>query len=258
MATGAVTEDRFLGGRLVLRQPRQGYRAGVDPVLLAASVPARAGQSVLDLGCGVGAAALCLGARVAGLSLVGVERQADYAALARANAEANGQAFTVHEADLAALPADLRARAFDHVIMNPPYYLPARATRSGDDGRGQALFEDTPLSTWVDAATRRLAPGGRLSVIQNAARLPDLMAALDDRLGALIVQPICPRDGRDATLVIVQARKGGRAPARLAAPLVLHEGDTHPGDHDHYRPKARAILRGGAALSLGGAPAKSR
>lgn len=250
MAPDAVTEDRFLGGRLVLRQPRQGYRAGVDPVLLAASIPAKPGQSVLDLGCGVGAAALCLGARVAGLSLAGVERQADYAALARENAKANGQAFSVHEADLAALPADLRAQSFDHVIMNPPYHLPARATRSADDGRGQALFEETPLATWVDVATRRLAPGGHLGVIQNAARLPDLMAAFDDRLGAVIVQPISPRDGRDATLVIVQARKGGRAAARLAAPLVLHEGAIHPGDRDHYRPEARAILRDGAALPL--------
>lgn len=251
MGDEAVTEDRFLGGRLVLRQPRQGYRAGVDPVLLAASVPAVAGQSVLDLGCGVGAAALCLGARVAGLSLTGVERQADYAALARANALANGQAFFVHEADLAALPADLRAQSFDHVIMNPPYYLPSRATRSDDPGRGDALFEDTPLATWVDVATRRLRPGGHLSAIQNAARLPDLMAALDDRLGSVVIRPISPRDGRDATLVIVQARKGGRAPARLAAPLVLHQGADHPGDRDHYRPEVRAILREAARLDLG-------
>ena len=50
---------------------------------VAASVPARAGQSVLDLGCGVGAVALCLGARVPGLTLTGVERQPDYAALAQ-------------------------------------------------------------------------------------------------------------------------------------------------------------------------------
>ncbi len=249
-APDAVSEDGFLGGRLILRQPRQGYRAGVDPVLLAAAVPAEAGQSVLDLGCGVGAAALCVGVRVPGIKLVGVERQADYADLARDNSARNGVAMEVHTADLAALPADLREMAFDHVIMNPPYYLPTRATRSGDPGRGAAMFEDTPLADWIDAATRRLKPRGCLSLIQNAERLPGILRAIDDRLGSLIIKPICPREGRDAILVIVQARKGGRAALRLAAPLVLQEGSDHPGDRDHYRPEVRAILRDGGRLSL--------
>lgn len=249
-APDAVSEDGFLGGRLILRQPRQGYRAAVDPVLLAASVPAEAGHSVLDLGCGVGTAALCLGARVPGVRLVGVERQADYAELARDNSARNGVAMAVHVADLAALPADLRATAFDHVIMNPPYYLPDRATRSDDPGRGAALFEDTPLAVWIDAATRRLKPRGHLSLIQNADRLPGILRAIDDRLGSLVIKPIRPREGRDATLVIVQARKGGRAPARLATSLVLHQGADHPGDRDHYRREVRAILRDGARLAL--------
>ncbi|MFO7806744.1 MAG: methyltransferase, partial [Paracoccaceae bacterium] len=70
----ALTQDAFLGGQLYLWQPRRGgYRAGVDPVLLAASVPAQAGETVLELGCGVGAAMLCLHARVKGLQLTGVE-----------------------------------------------------------------------------------------------------------------------------------------------------------------------------------------
>jgi tRNA1Val (adenine37-N6)-methyltransferase len=50
MTTIETTFDAFLGGRITLEQPTKGYRAGVDPVLLAASVPARAGQSVLELG----------------------------------------------------------------------------------------------------------------------------------------------------------------------------------------------------------------
>ena len=99
-----LTEDGFLGGRLSLLQPARGYRAGVDPVFLAAATPARPGQSVLDLGCGVGTAALCLGARVPDLSLAGLERQPDYAALARENATRNGIPLTVIEGDLPARP----------------------------------------------------------------------------------------------------------------------------------------------------------
>lgn len=245
-----VTEDRFLGGALTLVQPRAGYRAGVDPVFLAAAVPAHAGESVLDLGCGVGAAALCLGRRVAGLRLVGVERQAAYAALARRNAETNGIAMAVHTADLAELPPEVRAASFDHVIMNPPYYLRARSTTSADPGREAALFEQTPLATWVDVATRRLRPGGRLTMIQKAERLQEILSAMDSRLGSVLVKPLAPREGRAAALVLVQARKGGRGAFKLAAPLVLHDGNAHVDDRENYRPEVNAILRAGAALPL--------
>jgi len=85
--------DQFLGGRLTVAQPKTGYRAGVDPVLLAASVPAGRGESVLELGCGVGVASLCLAARVPGLKITGVEIQPDAAILAAQNAQHNGCKF---------------------------------------------------------------------------------------------------------------------------------------------------------------------
>jgi len=245
-----LSQDRFLGGRLVLSQPRKGYRAGVDPVFLAASIDARQGQSVLDLGCGAGAAALCLGMRVGGLRLVGVERQAEYAELARENAKANGIALHVHACDLATLPATLKAESFDHVIMNPPYHLRTRSTISADPGREAALFEDTPLAVWIDAATKRLKPGGYLTIVQKAERLQEILAAMDERLGSVLVKPLAPREGRAAVLVLVRARKGGRAAFRLASPLVLHSGAQHECDEDSYIPQVASVLRDGDVLPM--------
>lgn len=239
---GDLTCDAFLGGRLSLWQPRRGYRAGVDPVLLAAAVPAKPGQSVLDLGCGAGAAALCLGARVPGLSLTGVERQADYADLARRNG------LEVWQADLESLPEALRQRQFDHVIANPPYFDPNRRTRAPDPGREAARAEDTSLERWIDVAARRLAPRGYLHVIQHVSRLPDLLSACQDRLGSVEVLPLCARVGRAPHLVILRARKGGGAEFVLHAPLALHAGDRHLADGDDYAPEVSAVLRDGAAL----------
>ena len=223
-ADDALTCDAFLGGRMHLYQPKNGYRAGVDPVLLAASINATAGQSVLDLGCGAGAAGLCLATRIPGLTLSGVERQAEYAELARRNAQVNGVNLSVIEADLTELPAEVRQLQFDHVIANPPYYRRGRGTTACDHGREAALGEDTPLAAWVDVATRRLAPKGYAHFIQQAERLPDLLAACDRRLGSIEVLPLIPRTGREAQLVILRARAGGRAAFRLHAPLVVHAG----------------------------------
>ena len=243
---GPLSDDAFLGGRLRLWQPVAGYRAATDPVLLAAACPAQAGQSVLDLGCGAGAAALCLAVRLPGILLAGLEVQAGYAALARANAARNGIAFEVHEGDVAAEPAALR-RGFDQVIANPPYHA-SGGTPAADGGRELALREALPLRLWTEAARRRLHPGGWLTLILGADRLGVALTALDGRLGSVSVLPLCPRDGRAAVRVLIRARKGGRAALRLLAPMVLHDGSAHRRDGEDFTPEVQAVLRENAAI----------
>ncbi|MEO8240771.1 MAG: methyltransferase [bacterium] len=242
-----LSRDAFLCGRLHLWQPLKGYRAATDPVLLAAACPALPGQSVLDLGCGAGAAALCLAARVPNLQLYGLELQDSYAALARRNASENAILFHVETGDLAQMPAALKL-GFDHVIANPPYY-PRAGSPSPTANRDTALRAETPIATWVHVAARRLKPGGWLTLIAGADSLPDLLASLGPGLGSAAVLPLTPRADRPALRILLRARKTGRAAFRLLAPFVLHAGDAHDGDRESYTPKANAVLRELADLS---------
>ena len=245
-----TTLDAFLGGQLILEQPAKGYRAGVDPVLLASAAPATAGQSVLELGCGTGAALLCLARRVPGLDLTGVELQPDYADLCRRNADRNDISAEIHTADLRRLPAALRSMSFDHVIANPPYFDRTQGNASAEPDRDTAFAGPTSMSDWIDAATRRLRPKGQLTLIQKAPRLTECLSAMDDRLGSVTVIPIAGRTGRDADRILITALKGGRAPFRLTAPVVLHQGDTHLRDAEDYTPAIRSVLRDGAAFPM--------
>ena len=246
----SLTCDAFLGGRLNIWQPARGYRAGVDPVFLAAAVDARAGQSVLELGCGVGVASLCLLARVGGLDACGLELQEEYAGLARRNAAKAGMTLQVMTGDLRDMPADLRARNFDHVIANPPYFRRNGGTPAQDKGREASVVEAASMAEWIGAGVRRLAPRGYLTVIQKADRLGDLVRACDTRLGNLRVLPLAPRPGRDAELVILRARKGARGAFRLLSPVILHDGDRHDADRESYTETARAILRDGMQIPV--------
>jgi tRNA1(Val) A37 N6-methylase TrmN6 len=238
-------EDALLDGRVRLRQPVHGYRVAIDPVLLAAAAPVRPGEAVLDLGCGVGAAALCLLARVPAVTVTGLELQPALARLARDNASLNGQA-----ARLAVAVGDLRRPPlpspgpFDHVICNPPYQRAGAGRPPADPVARVANVEVRgTLADWLAAARALVRPRGTLSVIHRADRLDELLAALSGRAGAIVVKPIRPRAGADARRVIVAARPGVATPLRLADDLILHDGDRET-------PAARAVLREAAALPL--------
>jgi len=240
-----LTDDGFLNGRLQISQPARGYRAGVDPVFLAAAVPANPGDRVLELGCGAGTAILCLAARVRDLDLWGLELQSGYAALAAQNAAQNGVKLNVVEGDVRDLPPSLKEAAFDHIMMNPPYFDRASRIGAQETGREIAMSDTAPPSDWCDAALRRLRPGGSLTLIQVPGQLPDLLAAIAPRASTTIY-PLLPRSDRDAHRVILQARKGGKAGTVLAAPTVLHRGLRHTDDRPDYTDAAQAVLRDAA------------
>lgn len=249
LAQSDLREDRMLGGKLRLYQPRLGYRVATDPFFLAAACPARRGERVLDVGCGVGAAALSLALRIPGVDVEGVEIQPDYAALARRNGLINGVAWLVHEGDLAGGSLFLRARPYDHVITNPPYYAAEDGAPSPNAGRDRANRETLPLADWIDLSLRRLRSRGMLTVIHRAERLASILAALEGRAGDIRVFPLWPRAGAPAKRVIVRAVKEAKGPLAMLPGLAVHEGP--PGlDAAPYSAEARAVLENMAALDF--------
>lgn len=232
--------DALLDGRVRIRQPIRGYRAAIDPVLLAAAVGAGPGQSVLDAGCGAGAAALCLAARLPEVAVLGLERDPATAALARDGAALSGLEARVRvlQGDLLDPPEALRGRAFPWVMSNPPYLPAGRARAPEEPGRRAARVETAPLGRWIGACLARLEPGGRLVLVHRADRLGELLAALEGRAGEIAVLPLWPKPGLPAVRILVRARKASRAPPRLLPGLVLHHPDGRSTE------AARAVLRG--------------
>ena len=243
----AITEDRLLGGRIQLIQPQEGYRVAIDPVFLAAAVPAAPGDLVLDVGAGVGAAALCLAWREPACQVRGIEVQRELVRLAGRNVDLNGFAGRVEVmvGDLLRPPPRLAPSSFHHVMANPPFLPADAATPPPQRGRAVAHVEgEADLADWVRFCLTMTRPKGTVTFIHRADRLEALLAELRSRAGEIVVFPLWPGSSRPASRVLVRARKEVGAPTRLAAGLVLHEPD------GRFTPAAEAILRDGVGLML--------
>lgn len=246
-----LSRDDFLGGALRIWQPKQGYRAATDPVFLAASINAKSGQSVLELGCGAGTGLACLCRRVDGLDAHGLEVQPEYAALARRNAADNQLSYQVHTGDLLALPEPIRTASFDHVFANPPFYDPQASSAPTDGGRDIAHREgEAQLFDWITTGFRRLKPRGYFTIIHRTERLADILTAMAGKAGDIRILPLAAREGREAGRIIVRARKGSAARLCLLAPLIIHTGVEHTVDGDNYTPIARNALRNAQPIVL--------
>ena len=127
-----TTCDDFLGGLVKLTQHKNGLRATSDSVLVAAFVPAKTGDSVLDVGTGNGVVALCLNARVGGLKMTGIDCQEHLLALAKKNAEINNADLTLVSADISKKPSPIHGLQYHHVVTNPPFYDEPNARRNTD------------------------------------------------------------------------------------------------------------------------------
>ena len=233
-----MSDDRFLDGRVAVHQPADGFRSGLDAVMLAAAVPARSGDRVLELGAGAGAASLCLAARVADCPVTAVEVDTELAGLIRRNAQSNRAAVEAVCADIFDLPQELK-REFAHVFCNPPVH---EGEASPDPARDRALRDTGQLGNWLELGLKRTVGGGTFTTILRADRLGEALAALPAT--GIAIFPLWPHKDDPAKRVILQAVKGARAPLSVLPGIVLHEAD------GRYTREADAVLRDGAALKL--------
>lgn len=241
-----TSEDKLLDGRVILRQPLSGYRAGLDAALLAAACDAPAGARVIEAGCGVGAALLAAAARRPDTCFLGLERDPSAVELARANIAAIGWRGRVEvlNGEVESGFSALRVAPFDAAMANPPYFDDEGALRGPAPAKRAAWIAESGLSAWTMFLLGAVRDKGTVTVIHRADRLADLLALLAPRAGSFQVRPIQPFADQPAKRVLIRAVKAGKAPLRLLPPLVLHgrDGAKHTAETE-------TILRGDAALA---------
>lgn len=241
------TEDYLLGGRILLRQPVQGYRVAIDPIFLAASIELHEGETVLDIGAGVGAASLCLAARVPNCRVVGLELQRSSVRLAAENIALNNMRDRVEilNGDLLQPPPRLAAGTYAHVMTNPPYLEVGRSNQSQNAHKQLSNVESSvSLEQWAKFCLLMVRPKGTVTFVHRADRLAEILSYFNGKLGDVIIYPLWPGDGKPAKRVLIRGRKNSHGALTLASGMVLHHSD------GQYTAEAEAILRHAAFLKL--------
>ncbi|WP_158815980.1 tRNA1(Val) (adenine(37)-N6)-methyltransferase [Methylocapsa sp. S129] len=254
----ATSDDTLLGGRLNIRQPVKGHRAGSDAILLAAAAPRDGVSRLVDVGAGVGSVGLAALQRISGASADLVEKDADLAALAEQNAALNGleRRTRVLRVDITQA-RDRRSAGLidddaDLVLTNPPFF-DAQSVRASPDARRATahVFDKSPagagaaLEGWIVACFALLRAGGRFVMIHRPDALAQILGAFGRRIGSVAVLPIHPNAQAPAHRLLVTGVKGARGPISLRPGLILHD------DAGAFTPAAEAIHRGEALIDWG-------
>lgn len=238
-----TTQDGLLNKRVTVEQPTKGFRIAIDTIFLAAAVPARAGQRVLDMGCGVGGALLCLAARVPGLSIDGIEVQPELAQLCQSNILRNqgGDCLRVIEHDVLTYTPP---HPYDHVMMNPPYHDAARHDGPDNPQKLRAhMIDNADMQAWIEKADQLAGDKGTITIIHRADRQDELVEMLSPRRPDIRIIPLLPKVGVEPKRIIIRAQKGG-ACVTICQPLVLHQAD------GKYTTEADTVLRDVAAIGF--------
>lgn len=240
------TQNLLLGGRVVLRQPAKGYRAGLDAALLAAACDAGPGERVVEAGCGAGGVLLAAAMRRPEANFAGIERDPEALVLAQENLTLNGLGarVVVQGGDVDAGFRALGLPPFDAALANPPFFDDPTTLRAPAPEKTAAWMAEGGLAAWTGFLLKAVREGGRVTIIHRADRLADLLSGLGVSAGSFQVRAIHPFADAPAKRILVRGVKTGKAPLRLLPPLILH---ARAGGEKHT-PEAEAILRGEADL----------
>ena len=243
--TDSYTLDMILGGQLHLAQPEKGFRFGTDSILAAAAVPVKPGNSILDMGCGVGVIAACVGVRCPETDITAVDVSDNMVQFARWNVIAQNltDRISVIRGNIASALPNIADGTFDHVVFNPPYFECDQHQSAHGDGRKLARQGGgIPLALWFKAARRYVRPGGSITLVLRASRMAEILKHISIGAGSIEVFPFLPKSGNRAKTIIVRAFKGSNGPLVLNAGVVLHNDDGSP------TREADRLLRDGHSL----------
>lgn len=218
------TKDKFLGGKILISQPKKGFRTSIDSIFLSAAVNLKKNNSILELGCGVGTIMCCLKERERNISVYGVELQKKYAEFAKKNLKDNNFEGKIFNSNIINLPNEILKKSFDHIIFNPPYLKKDTILESTINEKKISIKEsEVMLDDWIKIALKRCVNGGQINFVHRVERLSEILHLIGDKAGCIKILPIFSNKNKNSNRIIITAKKGSKSNLKIMPPLIVHK-----------------------------------
>ena len=234
------TTNKFLGGKVLLKQNRLGLCATSDSVLVAALVPIKQNETILDVGAGNGIVGLCVNARKK-CRTTAIEIQKNLCQLIQENALLNKQEITIFQEDIFSSKDAIKGQLFNHIVTNPPFYEKGTNMRKSQEQR-KAYVQDFDLKKWIEYCLKHLRAKGSFCLIHRPEMLGEILSFLSPKLGNIEIFPIVSKEGKPANRILIRGYLNKKGPLTLHSPLIMHTKDNKRTE------LAEKILRFGEAI----------
>ena len=223
-----AVDDLQLNGLRII-QKKQGFRFGVDAVLLSDFAAQTKSKSTLDLCTGNGIIPILLSAKCDTQKICGLEIQADICDMAKRSVELNGLSPRVEitQGDLKNASEIYGRGSFDKITCNPPYMKSGAGLLNDADAKIIARHEIMcTLEDVIRTSAELLTPSGKLFMVHRPSRLADIICTMREyKIEPKLLRLVCPAVGKPPNLVLISGAKGGNAELKCLPPLYLFNAD---------------------------------
>ena len=219
-------DDLQLKG-LNLIQKKDGFKFGIDAVLLSDFANVKTKHRVMDLCTGTGIVPFLIYGKYNPQSVYGLEIQEDMIEMAKRSVKLNSleEKLIFINDDLKNIELLKTIEKFDVVTVNPPYKLNSSGILNPNDKLAIARHEVLcNLEDVISAARILLKDNGRLFMVHRPERLADIFMLMRKyKIEPKRVKMIHPKIGKAPNIVLVEGQRDGGAYLKWEPPLYVYD-----------------------------------
>ncbi len=218
-----------------LKQPKDGYCYNSDTMFLYDFISRfNIKGDVLEVGGGCGVLGLLIKRDFPKINLTIIEKQKIMYDFIEENSKINNLKTKVIFGDF--LEYNFNEK-FDFIISNPPFYQ--GTLKSDNEIKRIARYEEfLPMDKFFNKVNISLKERGELIFCYDAKRIDDIILKLPKPLKIIDLRFFYPRINKNATLVLVRAKRHAKSTIKIHPPLIGFEGDDYSDEAENIYKKA--------------------
>lgn len=223
-----ITDDIQLNGLLII-QKKDGFKFGIDAVLLSDFAKNAASKRTLDLCTGTGIVPLLLSAKTNTQKICGLEIQPEISDMAKRSVILNNLSDRIEicGGDLKDAVSIYQKCSFDKITCNPPYMKCGTGKMNATNTKIISRHEVCcTLEDVISVSSSLLMPHGRFYMVHRPSRLSEIICTMNKYcLEPKLMRFVSPTIGKPPNLILIEGIKGAKTDLKILPELYVYNSD---------------------------------